>query len=258
MFQGLLKKDFLLIKNYFWLWLIAVLAIYGAGLMFATYYDAFALVFPFIFMIYLFHLVLLPMTEMVLLKAEEKGQYWLHSTAGGMRLLLSKLVVALAVFLASLVLTDVLALITLNIANVQEYIHIPGRSVPYREGFLLNGALTAGALYFTVWGLFLWTVYHSLNAYPLLKKVRWGVVIAVYVAFQWLAAKMLEIPLIEKWFASWTVRVSEPGTQAWGIGAMSFSVENGAIQIWPIIVSVLFHVGLFLAAAWLLNRKVEV
>ncbi|OCA92450.1 hypothetical protein [Pseudobacillus wudalianchiensis] len=258
MFPGLLRKDFLLIKNYAWLWLILVLAVYGCGLAVAAYYGEFFLVFPFLFFIYFFHVALLPITEMILLKAEEKGQYWLHSTAGGVKLLLSKILVSLFLFIISLILADVLALISLNIALPQGFINTPEGEIPYKEGFLLNIGLTAGALYFTIWGLFLWAVYHSLNAYPFIKKIRWGVVIAVYLFFQWITAKLLQIPFIQKWFASWTVNISESGTRAWGIGGMHFSIENGDIQIWPIILSILFHIALFLAAAWLLNRKVEV
>ncbi|MEK4028701.1 hypothetical protein MKZ02_09125 [Pseudobacillus sp. FSL P4-0506] len=258
MFQGLLRKDFLLIRNYFWLWLILVLAVYGCGLAVAVYYGEFFLVFPFLFMIYFFHVALLPIAEMILLRAEEKGQYWLHSRAGGVKLLLSKILVALAAFIVSLVLTDVLALISLNIALPQGFIDTPENQMPYREGFLLNIALTAGALYFAVWGLFLWAVYHSLNAYPVFKKLRWLVVIAVYVFLQWITAKLLQVPFVQKWFESWTVNIGESGARAWGVGGMHFSIENGAVQIWPVIFSILLHVALFLAAAWLLNRKVEV
>ncbi|MFK2824477.1 hypothetical protein QYG89_02030 [Bacillus sp. B190/17] len=258
MFQGLLKKDFLLIKNYFWLWLTLVLAAYFCGVAFAVYYGKFYLVFPFLFAIYFFHVGLLGITEMMLLKSEEKGHYWLHGTAGGIKLLLSKMLIGLLVFFVSLVLTDVLALISLNIALPEGLINTSDNRLPYTEGFLLNIALTAGALYFAIWGLFLWTVYHSLNGYPVLKKIRWLLVMGVYFLVQWGTAKVMQIPLIQKWFASWTVNIGETGESAWGIGGMRFSVVNGDLQLWPMILSILFHVALFLAAAWLLNRKVEV
>ncbi|KAB7708669.1 hypothetical protein F9802_00495 [Bacillus aerolatus] len=258
MFQGLLKKDFLLIKNYLVVWLVLVLALYFCAAAFAVYQGEFYLVFPFIFFIYFFHIVLLPIAEMVLLKAEEKGHYWLHSTAGGVKQLLSKLLIAFFAFIVSLILTDLLALISLKIALPQGFVDTPDNRMPYAEGILLNMGLTGGALYFAVWGLFLWAVYHSLNAYPTLKKIRWFLILAIYIFIQAATAKVLQIPLIQKWFASWTMNIGESETKAWGIGGMHFSVENGDIQLWPIILSVIFHMALFLAAAWLLNRKVEV
>ena len=110
MFKGLLKKDFLLMKTYMWVWLAAVVVIYAAGAGFASYHDQFHLIFPLLMMLYIGHVVMLPTAAWILLKAEEKGQYWLHGTAGGKKLLLSKMMISFFVTMTSLFVTNVLML----------------------------------------------------------------------------------------------------------------------------------------------------
>ena len=258
MFAGLLKKDFLLIKNYFLWWLLLMVGLYIVVAAFGAYHDRFYIVMAPIFFVYFFHAALLPIVVLLLLRAEEKGHYWLHSTAGGGKLLLSKLLVGSFVFIISLVLIDVLALFSLNVVIPMDYIETPGSEMPYVEGWLLNMGITGGALYFTIWGLFLWSIYHSLNAYPMLRKVRWLIVIAVYILIQTLTSKLMELSFVQKWFASWTVNIGEVGETIFGMSGMQMSVINNDLQVWPVLLTIIFHIMLFLAAAWLLNRKVEV
>ncbi|MBM7649004.1 hypothetical protein JOC78_001954 [Bacillus ectoiniformans] len=259
MFKGLLIKDYLLIKNYMWGWLAAVLAIYAAGISLIMYNDVLEVMFPFVLFLYFLHTILLPVTGMILLKAEEKGQYWLHGTANGWKLLLSKLLISCLVFFVSLLLMDVLALISANISFPKELMN--GNRLPFSEGFFLNGAIFIGALYFTMWGLFFWAFYHSLNGRPALKKIRWLLIGAIYFSVSYIASQLTKLPLFQNWFAAWTVDIvdaRDASTQSFGGPGLSFSIENGGLQVWPLLLAIVFQAFLFLAASWMLDRKVEV
>ncbi|OMP67582.1 hypothetical protein [Domibacillus epiphyticus] len=261
MLKGLLKKDFWLIKTYMLVWLCAVVVIYAAGAGFASYHDQFHLVFPFLMMLYMGHIVMLPTAAWILLKAEEKGQYWLHGTAGGKKLLLSKMMISFFVTMTSLFVTNVLMLISLMISVPLPYFPLmENGSFPFFEGVLLNGGITLGAFYFTLWGLFLWAFYHSLTKYPVLKKIRWVIIIAMYLIIQTVIARITEWKMVQSFFNQWTIQVGLPESKFETYNAMSFSftMTGGEIQVWPIVLGAIYLLILFLAAGWLLDRKVEV
>ncbi|OLN23450.1 hypothetical protein BTO30_05685 [Domibacillus antri] len=258
MFKGLLKKDFLLMKTYMWVWLGAVAVIYAAGAAFASYHDQFHLIFPFLMMLYMGHVVMLPTAAWILLKAEEKGQYWLHGTAGGEKLLLSKMLISFLVMMTSLFVTNVLMLISMMISMPADFALFENGEFPVFEGVLLNGGITLGGCYFTLWGLFLWAFFHSLTKYPALKKIRWVIIIALYLIIQTVIARITEWKMVQSFFNQWTIQVGLPESNIWEYDAMRFTITGGEIQVWPIVLGAIYLLVLFLATGWLLDRKVEV
>ncbi|WP_338750342.1 hypothetical protein [Bacillus sp. FJAT-52991] len=258
MFLGLLKKDFLLVKDLLLVGLLAEIVLLIGGAAFFASQGIFDSIFIFLFFAYMFHIVLLPIAMMTLLRQEEKGQYWLHGTARASKLMFSKLMISLLVTLSSLILIDVLTLGTFFVKFPSEFIKTSDGSIPYADGFIFNGIILLAALCFTFLGLFLWSIYHSLNVFPALKKFRWLLVIVIYLVMQGLISWFIDQPIIQQLFDSWVIPVSdwlEPVLMGSGFGS-SFSA--GGVQIWPIIFSLLYIAGLYIVSCWLLDRKVEV
>lgn len=258
MFQGLLKKDFLLIKTYLWIWLAGVVLLYAAGASFASYRDRFDLVFPFLIALFAGHAVILPITAAILLKAEEKGQYWLHGTAGGKKLLSSKLLISAVVTIASLFVTNVLTLFSLWVSEFEDYSIWPHGEFPLFEGVLFNGGVLFGALYFAIWGLFLWALFHSMSQYPGLKKFRWIIIIAVYFITQTIITRIAEWSAVKTFLQSSSIQVGSPESNIGQFDGVRFTMSGGEFLVWPVILSIVGLCLLFFAAGWLLDRKVEV
>jgi hypothetical protein len=258
MFQGLLKKDFLIVKTYLWIWLAAVPILYAGGAAFASYHDRFYLVFSFLIALYVGHMVILPVAATILLRAEEKGQYWLHGTAGGKKLLSSKLLISALVMIASLFVTNILMLFSLLVAVPKDYSILHQGKLPLFEGVLFNGGIIFGAMYFTLWGLFLWSMFHSMSQYPILKKFRWIIIIAVYFIIQTIIARMTEWSAVKTFLQSWSIQVGSPKSNIGQFDGLSFTMNGGELLMWPIILSIVGFCLLFIAAGWLLDRKVEV
>lgn len=263
MFLGLLKKDFLLIKDLFLVWLLTETVLFIVGAAFFSYFDTFEMVIAFLYLAALFHIAVLPIAMMVLLNKEEKaGHYWLHGTAAVWQLLLSKLLISFAVTAASLILIDGFTLASFSVEFPKEIITNFDSRIPYLEGFLINGGILTSAIYFTLLGLFFWAVYHSLNAFPALKKFRWLIIVLIYLTMQVLMAGVLALRTTRKLLSSWAIPISESfhanlkGYRLLGLTLQSAS--EPVIFIWPLILPALFVVVLFLATCWLLSRKVEV
>ncbi|OZI11235.1 hypothetical protein CEW92_12765 [Bacillaceae bacterium SAS-127] len=256
MLRGLLKKDFLLVKDLLLIGLIAEIVLFIGGASFFASQGIFDYIFVFLFFAYMAHVVIFPVVLMVLLRQEEKGQYWLHGTARASKLMFSKLLIALVVTLASLVVVDVLVLISFFIEFPVEFVNSPNQEIPYVEGFLVNGMILLVSFYFTFLGLFFWSVYHSLNVFPALKKVRWVLLIVLYIVMNAIITWIVDQPFIQKLFNSWLIPV-EDWLEPMIIGFTITRPPEG-IAVWPIIFSLLYIVGLYVISCWLLDRKVEV
>lgn len=261
MFQGLLKKDFLLIKTYLWIWLAVLLFLYTAGGLLASYYDVFYYMFPLLLTLYVGHIVIFPIASAILLKAEEKGQYWRHGTAGAAKLLGSKLIIAAFFTGVSLFLANVFMLISwLIIEPISNPFIDLSAGIPWFEGMVFNIAILFGGLYFTLWGLFLWGLFHSLAQYPALKKFAWVIIFAVYFATQAVLARLSEWQPVRNFMQSWSVQMDSTKWSASQFGniALDFTDKGGELLLWPIFLSIAGLCVLFWAASWLLDRKVEV
>ncbi|WP_050181276.1 hypothetical protein [Domibacillus robiginosus] len=261
MFLGLLKKDFLLVKTYLWIWLAALLLLYMAGGLLASYYSVFYYMFPLLLTLYVGHTVIFPVASAILLKAEEKGQYWRHGTAGAVKLLGSKLMMAALFTITSLFLTNLFMVISWVIMEPvsNPFIDLSG-SIPWLEGTIFNIAIVFGGLYFTLWGLFLWGLFHSLAQYPALKKFAWVIIFAVYFGTQAILTRLSEWQPVKNFLQSWSIQMelTEMSASHFGNVALDFTDKGGELLLWPILLSIAGLCILFWAASWLLDRKVEV
>ncbi|MDQ0214600.1 hypothetical protein J2S13_000996 [Oikeobacillus pervagus] len=255
-FQGLVRKDFLLLRGAFFTWMIILFILFMMGVALANYNDSMPLLLGVIAFIYFTHVVLLPGFLYILLREEEKSQYWLHSTSSSITLLLSKLLVSLIYFLVSLFIIDVIALVHMKFFSIQ-YLDIPGNVIPYREGFFLNGTLIFAGIYFSCWCLFLWTVYHSLTQFPWMKKMRWFIILSGYILFQYVVEKINQLDVVQNLLHYWVIDVK----MDYNIGfTRGTNYLEGRLEI-PMIdlfISIGFIVLLFYLASKLLDRKVEV
>ncbi|MGM7636568.1 hypothetical protein [Bacillus sp. Hm123] len=256
MLGGLLKKDFLLVKDLLLIGLIAEVVLFIGGASFFASQGIFDYIFVFLSLTYMAHIALFPVALMVLLRQEEKGQYWLHGTARASKLMFSKLLIALVVTLASLVLVDVLALIAFFIEFPVEFVNSPSQEIPYAEGFLVNVVILLVSFHFTFLGLFFWSIYHALNVFPALKKVRWLLLIVLYIVMNAIITWIADQAVIQKLFNSWIIPVADwLGPMMMGL-TVTTPIEG--IPVWPIIFSLLYIAGLYVVSCWLLDRKVEV
>ncbi|WP_203361640.1 hypothetical protein [Bacillus sp. REN10] len=258
MLFGLLKKDFLLVKDLLLIGLVTEMVLFIGGATFFASQGLFDYIYVFLFFAYMLHVPMLPVVIMMALRQEEKGQYWLHGTASASKLMFSKLIISLLVTVASLVLIDVVTLVSFFIEFPVEFIGVSNQEIPYLNGFIFNGIILLAALYFTFLGLFFWSLYHSLNGFPALKKIRWLLIIALYFVMQAVISWFIDQPIIQKLLNSWVISVEDWLEPALMGAGFQISVSAGGIQVWSILLTLLYIAGLYIVSCWLLDRKVEV
>lgn len=258
-FIGLVKKDMLLARLGYILWLIGTALLLISGYISAVRSDEPFLVLPFLFATIIMHVGFAPVATLSLLRVEGKTQLWLYNPQGSMKLLLAKFT-TVSVFLAiSQWLTSIgaYALIKWMGAHGVRSEWIALFSV--KHFFLLNTALFAGSLYLSIWIAFLWVVFHSLSQYPVLRKIRALVIIGIIIAANLIETLFMQIDALRSAVLRWDVNITSLSSIQFNenIG-LEFNSINIALPVLPVIIYTVLALLLFYTASVLLDKKVEV
>lgn len=251
-FIGLLQKDYSISRFWFFGWLALLLFFYIVGVSFAAYYDIMEFSIMVVFLEGLSHLIFMPLILLSMLMVEGRTQLWLYTIQPGWKLLLSKLTVALSYSILSLLMVDLLGVISLSWQSAEILF------VPWRESIFFNIAVTSSAIYFSCWVFFYWTVYYGLGKAPLLKKFRWFILVLIFVLYQIIASLALTMDWFREFTNLWTVKVK--GHFFIEVGPENFTTGSEFLHL-PVIPFLLYAIlaaVIFLAASWILERKVEV
>lgn len=256
-FKGLLWKDFKTSSIWFYGWIAIIVLLFIIGLVIGNYVHEPGIIQIFLIMIGVFHFAFLPGMVLSMLRLEGKTQLWLHSPHSGFMLIMPKLIIASLYSTLSLLLVDGLGVLMMFL--------YPDDSLfsywPIKEGILFNLGVTIGGLYFSGWGIFLWTLYHSLSKYPSIKHIRWIFIAGFIILYQSLVAFLMSIDWVEKlFFETFTVKVSSGFFFSVNANETNagFNLDMIPLPVPPFLFEGMIVIIVFIISCRLLDRKVEV
>ncbi len=258
-FIGLLKKDLSLMKFWYFVWLtfmfIGMIGVYALS----VYTSEPSITVPFLVTMASFHVFLAPLSLLTVLNIEGKTQLWLYNPQSSIKLLLSKISSAAIIQLIAQTFISLYAFFIMKVLLDNGLIDSFSSFLPFKQGFLMQLGIFGTSMYFSIWVIFLWTVYHSLGKYPAIKNFRWLGVILVWFAYNVLEVLLAKTKLFKNELFSFGVSVNIAPK-------MDYKMENGwnilytdaNIPIVTIGLYIILSIIFFLLASWLLDRKVEV
>lgn len=259
-FKGLFIKEIKIMRNWFLIGIGILIFSYLSGLGLSRYFDE-TVVLPIIsILVVVAHVFYLPVYLINSLNIEGRSQLWLHNPNHGSKLFLAKLAAGIVYFLISF-------LIALFMADWQINHSIFARSfnqfteVALPNLNLIGAALGLASLYLGIWVLFYWSFFHSLKAIPSVKTFRWPIMIGVWVLLTTASNYIQNLPFYKKLKNIGVIHLDSMKTIKFEAGKTSASaglVDSAQISIMNGVIYSLVAVMVFLAAVWLLERKVEV
>lgn len=259
-FKGLLIKELKITKNWFivGMGIIAFTILAGLGL---TYYFDASVILPIISIIVLVaHIFYLPGYLITSLNIESQTQLWLHNPNHSAKLLLAKLSAGIVYFLLSFLLAILIAEWQINHSIYAESFN-QFADKPFPNLNLIGAALGLGSLYLGIWVLFYWSLFHSLKGIPAVKPFRWPILIGVWVMLTTASNFIQNLPFYKKLKNVGMIHFDSAKTFKFESGKTSVSaglVDSAQISIMNGIIYTVVAIIVFLAAVWLLERKVEV
>jgi hypothetical protein len=250
-FLGLVKKDMMLMRFWYVVWLVFTLISMAGGFIISKWLSELSVIVPVYIMLMGLQLFLMPIMLSTALRIEGKSQLWLYNPQSSKKLLLAKLS-AVSIFQGGSQL--ILALYGLVMAKIlveKGVISSFSDFLPLKQGFFIHLGIFSMSAYMCFWIMFLWTVYHSFGRYSAIKNFRWLVVILVCGTYNVFEAFLFKLKVIKEPLFTFTVKY-ESG-RGWTIPYTEVS-----LPIVPIIVYSLISIALFLIASRLLDKKVEV
>lgn len=249
-FKGLYIKELKISMTFFFINLgfINLLTIASLGL--KEYFDEPMIPGVLFFVLLILHTFYLPSILLTSLQVEAQSQLWLHTPTSGVRLFLAKMVAGLTYYVVSLIVSILLAkLATSGIAYSDKY--APFKELLEANLMVLSGVITVTSIYFGVWVLFYWALYHSMKGIPFVKNIRWLVILGVWILFTVLGDFISKIPTIQVFQEKGSININI-------FNRTSVSTDMANVQLTTIGIYVLITIAVFLASVWLLQRKVEV
>lgn len=257
--NGLMKKDWLLIKNSFIFLLCTMFFVWFAGLGWSVFTGNATILLLITIMFIGAHVLYVTWIVGAGLYMEEKSQLWLHNPHSTSKLLGSKLVTA--IYLQSVSILFALLLLTLTVNFVAA--DMIGK---FEMEFMTIGSVVSVVIQVMVSGLelgmyymFFWTIYHVMGQYHYLLKFRVVLFISFIVLFFTIVNSVeshvltvfetvLPVHLETEKFMNFYIEED-------GLGVRS-SKESTTLA--GVIITLLKVVGLFSLSSWLLNKVVEV
>ncbi len=260
-FQGLIRKELKLSKNLFLFSLLAMFVIVLLGLGLERYFQAPEIFTIITVTVFFMHVLFIPACLFNSLKTEAQTQLWLHNPNSGSILFLAKLLSCIIYFLCSIVIAFILAQLGMNHAISHEVI----TDLPITQS-LSNLWLSSFIIFFIsifmgIWLLLYWSFYHALKNIPIIRFLRWPIMIASWLFITFVENYLLNQPWYQKIKKLGTIQIDsipfiriESGGNSFTAGVnntVEFSIMNGVIYT-------ALTVSVFALAVWLLERKVEV
>lgn len=262
-FQGLFIKELKLTKNLFLFSLLAMFVIVLLGIGLERYFHAPEIITVITITVFFMHVFFMPTYLFISLKTEAQTQLWLHNPNSGRKLFLAKLAACVFYFLISITMAFILAKwgISYTVLN-GDIADLPislTQTLPY---LLLSGlVIFFMSLFMGNWVLFFWSFYHALKNIPIIKNLRWLIIIGTWFIITFVENYISNLPMFQKIKRMGTIKIDsipliriEAGGNYFTAGVnntVELSIMNGVIYL-SVIVTV------FTIAVWLLERKVEV
>jgi hypothetical protein len=253
-FKGLYIKDLKLSMATFFIGIFLLNLLTVASLGLKEYFNEPSIPAVLFFIAIVAHVLYLPGMLLSSLQVEGQSQLWLHSPSSGWKLFLSKLLAVMTYFMISILLTILLAKLAVNgIVGSGDF---EGFSDMVKENlFIMGGGITATSVYLSVWVLFYWALYHSLKVIPMINKIRWLVLLLVWILLTAIGDFILNTPVVDVIRKKGVVNINVFDAK---FGNNTVTAEMAKIDIASIIMYLLVTIVVFLTAVWLLERKVEV
>lgn len=257
-FIGLLKKDLMLMRFWYIVWLAFTVLGFGGGYALSVKIGEPSGVVPLFIMLASVHICLMPIILLRVLRIEGKTQMWLYSPQSSLKLLLSKFSAAFLLQLCSQIILSLYGCFVMNILQKNGLIGRFSEFLPLKQGIFFQLGLLAGAVYFSIWVVFLWTVYHSLSTFPKLRNFRWLIVVLVWAIYNILEAFLAKIHVIQNQLFTFGFNFQMAPRMSYEVGGWRLQYVDATLPIIPIIFYVILSMVLFWAACRLLDQKVEV
>lgn len=257
-FIGLLKKDLTLMRFWYIIWLIFTALCMGGGYALTIKVGEPSGVVPLYIMVAGVHIFLMPMIMLRVLRIEGKTQMWLYSPQSSQKLLLSKISAAFLLQLFSQIILLMYGYFVMNILQKNALIERFSEFLPVKQGVFFQLGLLAGAVYISVWVVFLWTVYHSLSGFPKLRNFRWLVVVLIWAFYNILEAFLVRIHVIQNELFTFGFNYQMAPRMHYEVGGWRLQFVDLSLPIIPIIFYTILSIVLFWASCRLLDQKVEV
>lgn len=260
-FKGLLWKELKTSRADFYTLLGIMLFIFIVAASVSQYYgEPLIMAFMFIF-VYIMHFGYLPLFLYLSLRREGKTQLWLHNPNKSTILLIAKLTASLAYYFLSLF------IVFLGAYWSVEYAVIPALPDELAEhglkGLLLIALfITAMAIYYAVWFQFYWTLFYAMKNNPVIKNIRWLIILVVWFAFYSVGNYLRAQPFFEKINHAGVIQIhilrdfrfeadKDIATLIPNMGTIDVSLIT--VLLYLLLTTIVFSLS-----AWLLERKVEV
>jgi|GEM_PF-803859 len=254
-FAGLMKKEFILSKFNILSWLIPIFIFFGFQMFFGIRSGESSFLLPLLFMLLPLHIFFLPLITWHSLRTEGTTQLWLYNPNSTYKLVGAKLLTGTVHQLISQILTVLLTILIFLLMDYQDFVsfYLSANTLKIFSVILL------GSLYYAFWVLFLWTVYHSLANFPIIRHLRWLIVAAIFIVYQWLETYIKGLDIVSDF-------INSSPTLFNGLGGEEFLLSENTSLFYsfepvPVVIP-LYHlllvIILFIASCWLLDKKVEV
>ncbi|PAD69877.1 hypothetical protein CHH83_06405 [Bacillus sp. 7586-K] len=254
---GLLKKDFKISRWLFFTSLILLLIVLGAGFGYSSYAKQHAGTFVIFILSGVALILYTPLMMFSVLKIEGKNQLWLYSPRSSLTLLLSKFIVILTYQVILQILLSIYGAISLYWFGKSVYEQI-GVGFFIEAIVYLNIFILLLGIFFSCWICFYWAFYHACAHYPKLKPFRWLIILAMFIAYNIFEGLLLKITIINDWMTKFSVKIISTPEFSYEKGDWVVNFGEGTIPVLPFLYYVILSIILVLAAARLLERKVEV
>ncbi|MBY0123907.1 hypothetical protein [Bacillus sp. S/N-304-OC-R1] len=259
-FKGLLIKEIKITRIWFLVGIGILILSYLGGLGLSHYLNE-TVVMPIIsIMVVVGHVFYLPGYLINSLSIEARTQLWLHNPNHGWMLFLAKLTAGTIYFLISFTVALLMADWQINHSIFAETFNQFAQK-PFPNLNLIGAALGLTSLYFGIWFLFYWSLFHSLKAIPAAKPFRWPIVIGLWVLLTSASYFIQNLPFYKKLKNIGVIKLNSMKTFQFEAGKAMVSaglVDTAQISIMNGIIYTVVSLLVFLAAVWLVERKVEV
>ncbi len=261
-FNGLFIKELKLTKSLFLFSLLAmfVIVLFGIGL--ERYFHE-PEIFPvFTITIFMMHVFFMPTYLFISLKTEAQTQLWLHNPNSGYKLFLAKLAACVFYFLFSIVIAFILANLGINHAALNGVMFDSQDGISSFSYLLYFGVLIFfTSIFIGIWVLFYWSFYHALKNIPIIKNLRWPIIMGTWFLITFVENFISSLPFYQKMIKIGELNIDSIPFIRFEAGGNSFTggvTDPGVLSTMNIVIYTIMIVIVFTIAVWLLERKVEV
>ncbi|MGE7764391.1 hypothetical protein [Peribacillus sp. NPDC096540] len=259
-FIGLMKKEWLIGKNAL-LWLLAAQAgLVLISFLVSRYWEVAGLFYMSTWLIMIMQPFIMISLIFGCLNSDGKTQLWIYNPQSSAILLGSKLLTSVLFQVASILFACFLVFVALRVPTSYFHADFQLENMVGLVGlFKIGGYMMVAGIVIAVLMMFLWVVYHALARVHFIKHLRWLFVSALCIGMIMLRDRIGNTALYQKLDDIWIIPAISGSSMNMSEFKLEFYLKGGGnISLLTSGLDVIGLVLLFLAACWLLDRKIEV